>query len=136
MVLLFSFRSFSSRLCITEDEYYADFSVEARFSGRVSIMISTRNQNAGYYKYIEGDIANIIADLLRTGSYDGMSPGQFEIHEATQTVRTTINGRCNFRFGIEQYVNVEQEKLPDVLSSINNEPPPKYRPVFSTSNNR
>jgi hypothetical protein len=35
-------------------------------------------------------------------------------------------GKCAFRYGIEQYVNVEQEKLAD----LSNEPPPKYRPAF------
>jgi len=88
-------------------------------------MISTRNHTAGYYKYMEGDLATIFSEALHSGN-SGISPGQFEVHEQTQTVRTIMLGKCAFRYGIEQYVNVEQEKLAD----LSNEPPPKYRPAF------
>ncbi|CAF1314488.1 unnamed protein product [Adineta steineri] len=123
----------NAELCITEEEYAADFSIEVRFSGRISAMISTRNNTGGYYKYMEGDLATIFSDALRSGN-SGISSGQFEVHEQTQTVRTVMLGKCAFRYGIEQYVNVEQEKLTDLSSSITNEPPPKYRPVFSSHN--
>jgi hypothetical protein len=93
-------------------------------------MISTRNHTVGYYKYMEGDVATIFAEALRSGN-SGTNPGQFEVYEQTQTVRTVMLGKCAFRYGIEQYVNVEQEKLADLSSTITNEPPPKYRPVFT-----
>ena len=125
-----------SRLCITEEEYAAEFSVEVRFTGRISAMISTRDKSTGYYKYMEGDIASIIADTIRQDDVHSSAPGQFDIHEATQTVRTIVMGKCNFRYGIEQHINVEQHKLLDVLTNINNEPPPKYRPVFLSENTR
>ena len=56
---------------------------------------------------------------------------QFEVHEQTQTVRTLMFGKCAFRYGIEQHVNVEQQKLVDLSAKIVNEPPPKYRPVYT-----
>jgi hypothetical protein len=135
-VFLFSpnkFHYFLFRLCITEEEYSADFSIEVRFSGRISAMISTRNNTGGYYKYMEGDLATIFAEALRTGG-SGASAGQFEVHEQTQTVRTVMMGKCAFRYGIEQHVTVEQEKLPVSTSSSStikpSEPPPRYRPLF------
>ncbi len=126
---------FFLRLCITEEEYSADFSIEVRFSGRISAMISTRNNTGGYYKYMEGDLATIFAEALRSGG-SGASAGQFEVHEQTQTVKTTMTGKCAFRYGIEQHVNVEQEKLPASSSSSikTNEPPPRYRPLFISNN--
>ncbi|CAF1003907.1 unnamed protein product [Adineta ricciae] len=123
----------NAELCITEEEYSADFSVEVRFSGRISAMISTRNNTGGYYKYMEGDVATIFGDALRSGNVSGCS-NQFEVNEQTQTVRTVMLGKCAFRYGIEQYVNVEQEKLGDLPCTMANEPPPKYRPVFSSHN--
>jgi hypothetical protein len=127
-------RSFFYRLCITEEEYSADFTVEVRFSGRISAMISTRNNTGGYYKYMEGDLATIFSDALRSGNC-GASSGQFEVLEQLQTVRTVMIGKCAFRYGIEQHVNVEQEKLADLSSTMVNEPPPKYHPVFLSHNN-
>ena len=121
----------ASRLCITEEEYSADFSVEVRFSGRITAVINARNPNANYCKYIEGDITNVIADALRSGTISN----QFEVHEATQTVRTMFIGQCAFRYGIEQHVNVEQQNLPEPLPIVTNEPPPKYRPVFNLLSN-
>ena len=98
-------------------------------------MISTRNNSGGYYKYMEGDIASIVSEVLRTGT-SGASAGQFEIHEQTQTVRTILTGKCAFRFGIEQHVNVEQEKLPDSIPGKTIEPPPpRYRPLFMSNAN-
>lgn len=97
-------------------------------------MISTRNNTGGYYKYMEGDLATIVSEALRAGSISG---GQFEVHEQTQTVRTVMTGKCAFRYGIEQHVNVEQEKLPSSTSPATKtvEPPPKYRPLFVSHNN-
>lgn len=133
--LLYKVLLFFFRLCITEEEYSADFSVEVRFSGRISALISTKNNSSGYYKYIEGDLATIFAESIRSG-ISGASSGQFEVHEQTQTVRTVLTGKCAFRYGIEQHVNVEQEKLPSVSSSSTKtiEPPPKYRPLFIPNN--
>ena len=88
-------------------------------------MISTRNHTAGYYKYVEGDVATIFTEAIRSA---GVNSGQFEVYD--QTVRTVMVGKCAFRYGIEQHVNVEQEKLAD----LNNEPPPKYRPVYISQN--
>ncbi len=84
---------------------------------------------------MEGDIATIFAEALRSGG-SGASTGQFEVHEQTQTVRTVMTGKCAFRYGIEQHVNVEQEKLPDssLLPIKPNEPPPRYRPLFISNN--
>ncbi len=85
---------------------------------------------------MEGDLATIFAEALRTGG-SGASPGQFEVHEQTQTVRTVMTGKCAFRYGIEQHVNVEQEKLPHSNSSSSVrtiEPPPRYRPLFINNN--
>ena len=101
-------------------------------------MISTRNNTGGYYKYMEGDLATIFAEAIRSGG-SGMSSGQFEVHEQTQTVRTVMTGKCAFRYGIEQHVNVEQEKLATSSSSssirpIEPPPPPRYRPLFMTNN--
>ncbi|UJR30085.1 hypothetical protein I4U23_017626 [Adineta vaga] len=125
----------NAELNITEEEYSADFSVEVRFSGRISAMISSRNNTGGYYKYMEGDLATIFADALRAGG-SGASAGQFEVHEQTQTVRTVMSGKCAFRYGIEQHVSVEQEKLNDSTSSSGKtiEPPPRYRPHFISTN--
>jgi hypothetical protein len=136
--ILYKLNFVISRLCITEEEYSADFSVEVRFSGRISAMICTRNNTGGYYKYMEGDLSTIFAEALRAGA---ASTGQFEVHEQTQAVRTVMTGKCAFRYGIEQHVTVEQEKLPDLSSSSSstaliktNEPPPKYRPLFISNN--
>lgn len=79
----------------------------------------------------------IIAEAMRTGG-SGISSGQFEVNEQTQTVRTVMTGKCAFRYGIEQHVNVEQEKLPNSASTssirTNEPPPPRYRPLFMTNN--
>lgn len=92
--------------------------------------------NGGYFKYMEGDIASIVSETLRSGS-TGALTGQFEIHEPTQTVRTIFTGKCAFRYGIEQHVNVDQEKLHEVSPGKSNDPPtqpPRYRPLFPTTN--
>lgn len=84
---------------------------------------------------MEGDLSAIFAEAIRGGG-SGISSGQFEVHEPTQTVRTVMTGKCAFRYGIEQHVNVEQEKLANLSTSTirTTEPPPRYRPLFMTNN--
>lgn len=94
-------------------------------------MINARNPNINFCKYIEGDVTNIIADALRSGTISN----QFEVHDATQTVRTMFTGQCAFRYGIEQHVNVEQQNLLEASSIITNESPPKYRQMFHLLSN-
>ena len=99
-------------------------------------MISTRNSAGSYYKYMEGDIANIIAEMMRGGAA-GIGAGQFEIADRSSLVRTLLTGKCAFRYGIEQHVNVEQEKILDSSSpakSSDPPPPPRYRPLFMSTN--
>ncbi len=74
---------------------------------------------------MEGDVATIFTEAIRSSA---VNSSQFEVHD--QTVRTIMVGKCAFRYGIEQHVNVEQEKL----AELNNEPPPKYRPTFISQN--
>jgi hypothetical protein len=72
---------------------------------------------------MKGDLAEIIAESLRSGN-SGISSEQFDV--CGQSVRTVMTGKCAFRYGIEQHVNVEQEKLADLSSAIMNEPPSRY----------
>jgi len=126
----------NAELIISEEEYSADFQVEVRFSGRISASISNRRSadgHGGYFRYMEGDLAQIFSDAIRTGG--GASAGQFEVIDNNQTVRTVMLGKCAFRYGVEQHVTVEQDRLQQPPSLP--EPPPKYRaiPNLITSNN-
>ncbi|CAF1612025.1 unnamed protein product, partial [Didymodactylos carnosus] len=111
----------NAELVITEEEYSADFQVEVRFSGRISAAICRRDNHA-YVKFIDGDIARIFQEGMKTGS-----SSQFEIFE-NSTVRTIMSGKCAFRFGVEQHVTVEQDRL---TSSA--EQPPRYHAIIPNS---
>ncbi|CAF1227486.1 unnamed protein product [Didymodactylos carnosus] len=112
----------NAELIITEEEYSADFQVEVRFSGRISASICSRRDNNAYVKFVEGDMAAIFQDAIKTSN-----ASQFEIFD-NSIVRTIMSGKCAFRYGVEQHVTVEQDRLTSA-----SEPPPRYHAIITNS---
>ncbi|CAF0826277.1 unnamed protein product, partial [Didymodactylos carnosus] len=83
-----------AELYINEEQYNGDFSVEVRFSGRITATISTRTNPNNYIKYMEGDIVNIVRDYIQGQN----SNRGFEIVDNWQ-VKYIMRGKVQFRYG-------------------------------------
>jgi hypothetical protein len=103
-----------AELHIDEEEFLGDFSVYIRFFGRITAMIATRQSPNNYLKFIDGDIVQIIRETVE----NNRRLSHLEIvEENPPVVQFTMCGKCEFRYGIEQHVVLDQESLDPPLSS-------------------
>jgi len=93
----------SAELVIYEDEFEGNFVVHTEFSGKVHVSVTNSKDNNSFVKSIEGDVDQIMKRELDNGLKG------FSIDKGIVSFNT--NGRCRFRYGIEQHVKISQELL-------------------------
>ncbi|KAL7672953.1 hypothetical protein ACOME3_007828 [Neoechinorhynchus agilis] len=93
-----------AELVITEEKFAANFFLNITMSGKISVIISNRKDNS-FVKFLEGDVAAIFQDTLRSSS-GNFSAGNFEIHK--NSVICKISGNVELRYGVEQHIAVKE----------------------------
>ena len=123
-----------AELNIDEEEWEKDFSISIRFSGRISAKIATRQSPDHSLKFFDGDIVQIIRQIMET--HPRRCAGLEIIEDNPPTVQYTMRGKCSFRYGIEQHVVLKQTSLDSSISTphisnYNYNPPISidYRPI-------
>lgn len=96
----------SAELVIFEDEFEGAFSIRTDFSGKVVVAVTNVRDNNCWVKTLEGDIDEIIRNEVENNN--GVKAG---FTRQDRIVSFTTNGRCRFRYGIEQHVKLSQEKI-------------------------
>lgn len=113
-----------AELVIDEEEFHGDFSLPIQFYGRITATVSARQSPNVYLKFMDGDIVQIIRDVLETNRR--LTGLEIQQQENLSIVQFTMRGKCAFRYGIQQHVVLNQESIDSTLSSflISN-----YRPL-------
>ena len=93
----------TAELVIFEDEFEGVFSVRTDFSGKVHVSVTNQKDNNSFVKSIDGDLEQIV----KRESDNGLKG--FTVDRGV--VSYVTNGRCCFRYGIEQHVIITQQKL-------------------------
>ena len=94
-----------AQLVITEDQYSGAFIVNSEFSGKITVALTNLRDNNSFVKSIVGDVSEIIKREVERGM-KGLVVNK-------KIVSFQTSGRCNFRYAIEQHVNLEQHPLID-----------------------
>lgn len=94
----------TAELTINEDQFQSTFVVKTKLSGKVLVNITNRKDNNAFVKSIEGDIAEIVKKEISDSGLQGISVDK-------HTVTYVTKGKCNMRYGIEQHVNLSEERL-------------------------
>jgi hypothetical protein len=68
-------------------------------------VLNTRDNNC-FVKSIDGDIVEIIRREAESNSLKG-----FTVDKTQNIVSYTTKGRCQYRYGIEQHVQLSQQKI-------------------------
>lgn len=97
-------RRTEAKLVISEQQYGAKFTMNTTFKGTVVAVFTNLNDNNSFVKSLEGDLVEIFRHQISKFKLK-----TFNI--ADRAVKTTIKGKCEFRFGIEQHVQLTETPL-------------------------
>lgn len=102
----------NAELIINEIDMDRDFKVEMILSGRLSAILNTKRDQS-FVKAFSADITQILhmaidRHWLPKDSGDRI---QFTRTQGTEKALVEFNGRCKFRVGVEQHVNLNESKL-------------------------
>ena len=98
-----------AKLIIVEEEYLGVFSLETRIKGRPRAVFTNLKDNNSFIKVIEADIVQVVQWATQKGFVDG--GGALTIELPTRTAVCRTRGKCNFRYGLQQDVEVDQVPL-------------------------
>ena len=97
-----------AKLVITEDKYDGKFSFKTSIKGRIRVIFTNLKDNNSYMKSVEYQLHQIVQEAIN----DGRIKGSLCKVENRCIIYTTV-GKCAFRYGIRQDVEVKQEKMSD-----------------------
>jgi len=93
-----------AELVVKEQEYTASFRMATRIRGHVVVVITNLRDNNSFLQSVEADFC----DIMSSASAEQYSK-QFNVEG--KTVMWNVSGSCQFRFGIEQHVQLSEEPL-------------------------
>lgn len=97
-----------AELSIDEEAYSSDFSMLVEFSGHVTGIITTRQLHPHPLSFIDVDIGQIIREAMK----DDHRLNVFEVTDGRcPVVQYTLRGLCQFTYGVEQHLILQQESI-------------------------
>ncbi|CAG5116294.1 unnamed protein product [Candidula unifasciata] len=92
-----------AELVVKEQQYTAAFKTTARIRGHVVVMVTNLRNNNSFLQCLEHDFSEIIKTRDDISKY-------FTIDEG-RTVKWEVTGMCQFRYGVEQHVQLYESPL-------------------------
>ena len=94
----------TAELVIHEDQFTGNFNMKTKLSGKVTVGITNLRDNNAFIKSIEGDIVEILRREVAENGLQGLTVGKHSVTYVTV-------GKCDMRYGIEQFVNLSEETI-------------------------
>ncbi|ELU08575.1 hypothetical protein CAPTEDRAFT_134512 [Capitella teleta] len=94
-----------AKLIIKEEEYKGHFLVQTCIKGRVRVVFTNLKDNNSFIRVREGEIVEIVREALEGRRPQGDA---ISIDGATRSVVCRTRGKCMFRYGLQQNVEVDQ----------------------------
>ncbi|KAK7485751.1 hypothetical protein BaRGS_00023052 [Batillaria attramentaria] len=92
-----------AELVVREKEYNAKFRMNVQIKGHVIVVVTNLRDNNSFVQSIEGDFSEVIKTLSDKLDKSVTCNGR--------TVKWEIEGSCQFRFGVEQHVQLRESPL-------------------------
>lgn len=105
----------SLKVNIVENQMTCRFAVDTRLRGRIRAVCMDGRRNNAFLMSIEADLGDVVKAYLekpRPPSAPKLTHVRVEGSTTPKTVVVTTEGRCAFRFGVKQEVEVTQVVAP------------------------
>nr|CDS33280.1 LIN 24 (Twenty four) Like family member [Hymenolepis microstoma] len=94
---------------VIEKEMNWKFTVNTHLRGRIRAICTDRKRNNAFLMNIESDLGDVVkAHLENLQSPSAKKPTNVNVERTSKTVIITTEGKCAFRFGVKQEVDVTQ----------------------------
>ncbi|VDN98172.1 unnamed protein product [Rodentolepis nana] len=100
---------------VIEHQMTCRFSVNTRLRGRIRAVCVDRRKNNAFLMSIENDLGDVVKahlDKIRAPTAQKPTNVKVEGSSTPKTVIITTEGKCAFRFGVKQEVEVTQVRAP------------------------
>lgn len=93
--------SATADLVVRESEFNANYKMSVKIRGIVIVSLTNIKDNNSFIQSFEGDFAQMMKDEQKKGTSGFTIEGR--------TVHWPIEGKCSFRFGVEQQIKLKEE---------------------------
>ncbi|CAH8585795.1 unnamed protein product [Dicrocoelium dendriticum] len=107
--------SATAEIKIAEEQMTTQFKLLTTMEGRIRATFLDTTRNHAFVKYIQGDLASIVEKALAKGRPSSNPGGQHPQlwtetrKNGTKVLLIETSGKCTFRFGVHQMVEVNQK---------------------------
>lgn len=92
-----------AELVVREQSYSGKFNMQVQVRGKVHVVITNLRDNNSFVQSIESDFSQIMSKERENGKKGFVIEGKM--------VKWNVEGKCGFKYGIEQHVEVSEEKI-------------------------
>lgn len=92
-----------AELVVREKEFSAKFRLHVQIKGHVIVVVTNLRDNNAFVQTIEGDFSEVVKTLADKLDKNVTCSGR--------TVTWEVEGTCQFRFGVEQHVRLQESPL-------------------------
>jgi len=98
-----------AKLVVLEEKYEGVFTILTRVSGTVRVVFTNEKDNNSFVKGIDGKIEQIVRDAMNESTWQPTDV--ISIDKDSRSVVCKTVGRCQFKYGVKQMVEVDQKKI-------------------------
>lgn len=92
-----------AELVVHEKEYSAKFKMAVQVKGMVIVVITNLRDNNAFVQSVEGDLSEVIKNEKNIKDSN--------VTVENRTVTWEVEGVCQFRFGVEQHVRLQESPI-------------------------
>lgn len=95
-----------AKLVVLEEEYQGEFIIRTHVSGRIRAVFRNAKDGHSFIRAIEGDVVEVVRQAAASRGFGAGSA--VLVVSATKTVLCRTKGRCKFKYGVKQVIEVDQ----------------------------
>lgn len=102
-----------AKMVVVEEEYQGEFSIRTHVSGKVRAVFRNAKDGHSLVRVVEGDVVEVVRQAAASRGFGAGSA--VLVDSATKTVLCRTKGKCRFKYGVKQVIEVDQ--VPIILIS-------------------
>jgi len=103
-----------AKLIVLEDKYEGMFQIKTRIGGTARIIFTNKKDNNSFIKSMDAPIVEIVRSYIEKKQDEKHWQSEAIKIDGSRVVCTTF-GKCQFKYGVKQMVEVDQKPIDEIL---------------------